>query len=82
MTNHSMAPAELVEKGSDVDFVLEMLQFIAHRIMEADVEGRGGAPYGDREVRRHNSRNGYPLTRVVTAFTRTRSGFGARNTTG
>jgi putative transposase len=38
MTNPSMALAELVEKGGDVDFVREMLQFVAQR-MEMDVEG-------------------------------------------
>ena len=59
MTNHSIALAELVEKGGDVDLVREMLHFIAERMMEADVEGRCGAPYGDREMPRQNSRNGY-----------------------
>ena len=59
MTNHSMALAELVEKGGDVDFVREMLEFIAHRMMEADVEARCGATYGERGVTRENSRNGY-----------------------
>jgi putative transposase len=59
MTNPSIALAELVEKGGDVDFVREMLGFMAQRLMEADVEGRCGAPYGDREAPRQNSRNGY-----------------------
>ena len=59
MTNPSIALAELVEKGGDVDLVREMLQFIAQRMMEADVEGRCGAPYGERGMPRENSRNGY-----------------------
>ena len=59
MTNHSMALAELVEKGGDVDFVREMLEFIAHRMMEADIDARCGAAYGERGVPRENSRNGY-----------------------
>ncbi len=59
MTNPSMALAELVEKGGDVDLVREMLQCVAQRMMEADVEGRCGAPYGERGAPRENSRNGY-----------------------
>lgn len=59
MTKTSIALTELAEKGSDVDFVREMLGFIAERMMDADVEGRCGAPYGERGVPRENSRNGY-----------------------
>lgn len=59
MTNPSMALAELVEKGGDVDFVREMLQFIAQRLMDDDVEGLCGAPYGERIPGRQNARNGY-----------------------
>jgi len=59
MANASIALTELAEKGSDVDFVREMLQFIAQRLMDLDVEGLCGAPYGERGVPRQNSRNGY-----------------------
>ena len=59
MTNVSMALADLAEKGADVDVLREMVQFLAQRLMEADVEGRCGAGYGERDVDRENSRNGY-----------------------
>ena len=59
MTKTSIALTELAEKGGDVDLVREMLQFVAQRLMEADVEGLCGAPYGDRDLPRQNSRNGY-----------------------
>ncbi len=36
-----------------------MLQFVAQRLMDADVEGLCGAMYGERGVPRENSRNGY-----------------------
>jgi putative transposase len=55
MTKASMALADLAEKGADVDVLREMLQFVAERLMDADVEGRCGAGYGERD----NSRNGY-----------------------
>ena len=59
MTKVSMALADLAEKGADVDVLREMVQFLAQRLMEADVEGRCGAGYGERDVDRENSRNGY-----------------------
>jgi putative transposase len=59
MTKVSMALADLAEKGADTDVLREMVQFLAQRLMEADVEGRCGAGYGERDVDRENSRNGY-----------------------
>ena len=59
MTKASIALTELAEKGGDVDLVRDMLHFIAQRLMDADVEGLCGAPYGERAVPRENSRNGY-----------------------
>ena len=59
MTKPSIALTELAEKGADVDVLREMLQFVTQRLMEMDVEGRCGAPYGERGVPRENSRNGY-----------------------
>uniref|UniRef100_E6Q0T8 Transposase of ISCARN61, IS256 family n=1 Tax=mine drainage metagenome TaxID=410659 RepID=E6Q0T8_9ZZZZ len=59
MTNPSMALTELVEKGADVDFLREMLQFVSQRLMDLDIEGRCGAAYGERDDARENSRNGY-----------------------
>jgi len=52
MTKTSIALTELAEKGGDVDLVRDMLHFVAQRLMEADVEGLWGAPYGERAVPR------------------------------
>jgi putative transposase len=54
-----MALAELIEKGSDVDLLREMIGFVAQRLMEVDVESLCGAGYGERSAERANSRNGY-----------------------
>jgi len=54
-----MALAELAEKGADADLLREMIQFVAQRMMEMDVEGLGAAGYGERSPERANSRNGY-----------------------
>jgi putative transposase len=43
----------------------EMLQFVAQRMMELDVESRCGASYAERGVPRENSRNGYMRTSVA-----------------
>jgi len=43
-----MALAELAEKGADADFLREMIQYVAQRLMELDVEGLCGASYGER----------------------------------
>jgi putative transposase len=59
MTKVSMALADLAEKGADTDVLRKMVQFLAQRLMELDVEGRCGAGYGERDVDRENSRNGY-----------------------
>lgn len=59
MTKISMPLAELFEKGTDVDFVREMIAFMAQRLMEADVEGLCGAAHGERNEERTNHRNGY-----------------------
>jgi putative transposase len=55
-----MALAELAEKGADVDVLRQMVQFMAQRLMELDVEGRCGAAYDEKNpAERLNSRNGY-----------------------
>jgi putative transposase len=43
MTTATIALAELAEKGADIDVLREMVQFMAQRLMEIDVEGRCGA---------------------------------------
>ena len=59
MTKASMALSELAEKGADADLLREMIQFVAQRLMEMDVEGLCAAGYGERSAERANSRNGY-----------------------
>ena len=59
MTAATMALAELAEKGADIDVLRQMVQFMAQRLMELDVEGRCGAGYDEKSAERINSRNGY-----------------------
>jgi putative transposase len=60
MTAPMMTLAELAEKGPDVDVLRQMVQFMAQRLMEIDVEGRCGAGYDEKAPgARLNSRNGY-----------------------
>ena len=59
MTKASMALADLAEKGPDGDLLRQMIQFVAQRLMELDVETLCGAAYGERSAERANSRNGY-----------------------
>jgi len=54
-----MALTELAEKGADIDVLRQMVQFMAERLMELDVEGRCGAGYDEKSAERLNSRNGY-----------------------
>jgi urease gamma subunit len=41
-TNATMAVAELAENGADVGTLRQMVQFMAQRLMELDVEGAFG----------------------------------------
>ena len=59
MTNATIALNELAEKGADIDVLRQMVQFMAQRLMEIDVEGRCGAGYDEKSAARLNSRNGY-----------------------
>jgi len=59
MTKPTMALAELAEKGPDADLLREMIQYVAQRMMEMDVEGHCGVGFGERSPDRTNSRNGY-----------------------
>ncbi len=58
-TKSTMALAELAEKGADADLLRDMLQFVAQRLMDMDVESLCAAFYGERSPDRLNSRNGY-----------------------
>jgi putative transposase len=60
MTNPTIALAELAEKGADIDVLRQMVQFMAQRLMEIDVQARCGAEYDEKApAARQNSRNGY-----------------------
>src|SRR5512138_1285696 len=58
-TATTMALTELAEKGADIDVLRQMVQFMAQRLMELDVQGRCGAGYDEKSPERLNSRNGY-----------------------
>jgi len=58
-TKSTIALAELAEKGADTDLLRDMLQFVAQRLMDMDVESLCAASYGERSPERLNSRNGY-----------------------
>jgi transposase-like protein len=59
MTTATIALTELAEKGADIDVLRQMVQFMAQRLMELDVQGRCGAGYDEKTPERLNSRNGY-----------------------
>ena len=59
MTIDSMTLKALVEKGSDGDLLREMIQYVANRMMDFEVESRTGAAHGERTPARTNQRNGY-----------------------
>jgi len=50
---------ELVEKSGDADLLREMIGFAAERLMELEVGGQTGAPYGEKSPERLAQRNGY-----------------------
>jgi putative transposase len=58
-TKPNIALAELVEKGADADLLREMIQYVAQRMMDIDVESLCAAGYAERNPERLNSRNGY-----------------------
>jgi len=58
-TKSTIALTELAEKGADADLLRDMIQFVAQRMMEMDVESLCAAFYGERSPERLNSRNGY-----------------------
>ena len=55
----NIALTELAEKGGDADFLREMIQYVAQRMMDMDVESLCAAAYGERNPERLNSRNGF-----------------------
>jgi transposase-like protein len=59
MTDEIMTLRTLLEKSSDADLLREMIGFTAQRLMELEVEGLTGAPYGEKSQERLVQRNGY-----------------------
>ena len=59
MTDDSIALKSLLEKATDADFLRDMIQFAAQRIMDLEVEALCGAGYGERSETRSNKRNGH-----------------------
>lgn len=58
-TKANISLAELAEKGGDADLLRDMVQYVAQRMMDMDVESLCAAAYGERSPERLNSRNGY-----------------------
>jgi transposase-like protein len=59
MTDEMMTLRSMLEKGTDGDFLREMIGFAAHRLMELEVQGLTGAAPGERSAERLVQRNGY-----------------------
>jgi putative transposase len=59
MTDDKIALRQMLEKGSDVTFLREMIGFAAQRLMELEVGEVTGAAHGERSPDRLVQRNGY-----------------------
>jgi transposase-like protein len=59
MTDDKIALRRMLEKGSDVTFLREMIGFAAQRLMELEVGEVTGAAHGERSPDRLVQRNGY-----------------------
>lgn len=52
MTAATMSLTELAEKGADIDVLCQMVQFMAQRLMEIDVEGLCSTGYDEKSAER------------------------------
>lgn len=59
MTKPTIALTELVEKGADADLLKQMIQSVAQRMMDFDVQSLCGAGFDVKSPDRINSCNGY-----------------------
>jgi putative transposase len=59
MTDDTMNVQALLGKSADADFLREMIGFAAQRLMELEIGGLTGAPYGEKNPERLAQRNGY-----------------------
>lgn len=59
MTNPMMHLRSLMEKTPDADILRDMISFAAERVMEMEVGGLTGAPYGEKSPSRLVQRNGH-----------------------
>ncbi len=72
MTTATMALAELAEKGADIDVLRQMVQFMAQRLMELDVDGRCGAGYDEKVTRAAEQPQRLPVRSRRNPATRSR----------
>lgn len=59
MTDDTIALRALLEKGSDVSVLRDMIGLAAHRPVELETEARCGPAHGERNPGRHVRRNAY-----------------------
>ena len=67
MTMYRIAHRELLEKGSEIDLLREMIEFIGDRLTALQVEGLCGASHSERTSARTNQRNGLQERTLDTA---------------
>ncbi len=59
MNASTLAEAEPIAATAQTDVLRQMVQYLAQRLIEVDVQGRCGASYDEKSAKRQNSRNGY-----------------------
>jgi len=59
MTETTIDLPEMISKSDDADFLRELIQDAAQRLMDIEVSAVCGAGHGERSSKRENQRNGY-----------------------